>query len=143
MCIRDSGEVSTVISAPGGAVRPTPSPDGRSLAFLRREQNHSALFVRDLASGRETRLVGGLDRDMQETWAVTGVYPNIAWTPDNRSLVFWGSGKLQRVDANGANLRDIPFRIADTRQVVAPVHPVVDVAPDRFTTCLLYTSRCV
>lgn len=129
-----TGEVTTEISAPGGAVRPTPSPDGKSLAFLRREQNSSALFVRDLATGRETRLASGLDRDVQETWAVTGVYPNIAWTPDNRSLVFWGSGKLQRVDANGANLRDIPFRIADTRQVVAPVHPVVDVAPDRFTT---------
>ncbi len=129
-----TGEVSTVISAPGGAVRPTPSPDGKSIAFLRREQSQSALFVRDLATGREKRLVGGLDRDMQETWAVTGVYPNIAWTPDNRSILFWGSGKLKRVDATGANLKDIPFQIADSREVVAPAHPTVEVAPDRFST---------
>jgi imidazolonepropionase-like amidohydrolase/Tol biopolymer transport system component len=129
-----TGEVSTVISAPGGAVRPTPSPDGKSIAFMRREQNMSALFVRDIASGRERRLVGDLDRDMQETWAVTGVYPNIAWTPDNRSIVFWANGKLKRVDASGANLRDIPFQISDSREVVAPVHPQIEVAPDRFTT---------
>ena len=129
-----TGEITTEISAPGGAVRPTPSPDGKSLAFLRREQNSSALFVRDIATGRETRLVSGLDRDMQETWAVTGVYPNIAWTPDNRSILFWGSGKLKRVDASGANLRDIPFEINDTREVVAATHPTVEVAPDRFTT---------
>ena len=129
-----TGEVSTVVSAPGGAVRPTPSPDGRLLAFIRRERAGSALFVRDLATGRETRLVGGLDRDMQETWAVTGVYPNMAWTPDNRSILFWGNGKLQRVDANGANLAEIPFHVQDTREVVEPVHPRIEVAPERFTT---------
>lgn len=129
-----SGEVSTQVSAAGGAVRPTPSPDGRHLAFIRRERDHSSLFVRDLASGRETRVAGRLDRDMQETWAVTGVYPNIAWTPDSRSLLFWGNGKLKRVDADGANAREIPFRVADSRGLVAPLHPAVEVAPDRFTT---------
>ncbi|MCG2841946.1 amidohydrolase family protein [Sandaracinobacter sp. RS1-74] len=129
-----TGEISTVISAPGGAVRPTPSPDGRSIAFIRRERTASSLFVRDLASGRETRLVADLDRDMQETWAVTGVYPNIAWTPDSRSIVFWGNGKLKRVDVTGANLREIPFRVTDSRDVVAPLHPEIEVSPDRFTT---------
>lgn len=129
-----TGEVQTVLSAPGGAVRPTPSPDGKSIAFIRRERDSSSLFLRDLATGREQRLASGLDRDMQETWAVTGVYPNIAWTPDSRSLVFWGNGKLKRVDSNGQNLREIPFQIADSREVVPPVHPTVEVAPDRFTT---------
>lgn len=129
-----SGEVTTEVSAAGGAVRPTPSPDGKRLAFIRRERDQSSLFVRDLASGRETRVASGLDRDMQETWAVTGVYPNIAWTPDSRSLVFWGNGKLKRVDADGRNARDISFRVTDSRGVVTPLHPAVDVAPDRFTT---------
>ncbi|MFN7399248.1 MAG: amidohydrolase, partial [Sandaracinobacter sp.] len=129
-----TGQTTTTVSAPGGAVRPTPSPDGTRLAFIRRERDSSSLFVRDLASGREQRVAAGLDRDMQETWAVTGVYPNIAWTPDNRSLVYWGGGKLNRVDADGGNAREIPFRVADNRQVIPAVHPGVEVAPDRFTT---------
>jgi len=33
---RETGEIETVIAGPGGAVRPTPSPDGRYLAFVRR-----------------------------------------------------------------------------------------------------------
>lgn len=129
-----TGQTTTAVSAPGGAVRPTPSPDGTRLAFVRRERDSSSLFVRDLASGREKRVATGLDRDMQETWAVTGVYPNIAWTPDNRSLVYWAKGKLNRVDADGTNAREIPFRVADSRQVIPSVHPTVEVAPDRFTT---------
>jgi imidazolonepropionase-like amidohydrolase/Tol biopolymer transport system component len=134
-----TGEVSTAVSAPGGAVRPTPSPDGRALAFIRRERDAqgqfaSSLFVRDLASGRERRLVAGLDRDMQETWAVTGVYPAMAWTPDSRTLVFWGNGGLKRVAADGGAVADIPFRVADSRQIVQALHPQVEVAPDRFST---------
>ena len=71
---------------------------------------------------------------MQETWAVTGVYPNMAWTPDSGSVVFWAGGKLRRVDANGADAREIPFRIDDTRVVIDATHPQVAVAPDSFAT---------
>jgi imidazolonepropionase-like amidohydrolase/Tol biopolymer transport system component len=129
-----TGQVSTTVSGPGGAVRPAPSPDGTRIAFIRRERDSSSLFVLDLASGRETRVAAGLDRDVQETWAVTGVYPNIAWTPDSRSIVFWGKGRLNRVDADGSNARDIPFRVADSRQVIPALHPQIEVAPDRFST---------
>ena len=129
-----SGEVSTAVSAQGGSVRPTPSPDGRKLAFVRRVAGQSRLFVRDLASGAEREVHAPLDRDMQETWAVTGLYPNMAWTPDSRSVVFWAGGKLRRVDADGSNAREIPFRIDDSRAVAEAPHPRVDVAPDRFTT---------
>ena len=50
-------------------MRPTPSPDGKSLAFIRRVRYKSTLFVLDLESGKETPIYDGLDRDMQETWA--------------------------------------------------------------------------
>ena len=88
----DSGETHRVTGGNGGAVRPTPSPDGKYLAFVRRERAKSKLYVRDLASGNERKIYDALDQDMQETWAVTGVYPNMDWTADSREVVFWAGG---------------------------------------------------
>lgn len=128
-----TGEVTTVIGGAGGAVRPTPSPDGKKLAFVKRQRGKSALFVMDLASGVAKPIYGALDLDMQETWAVHGVYPTMAWTPDSQSVVFWAGGKIRRAGLDGA-AREIPFRVADTRAVIDPPRPAVAVAPDSFTT---------
>ena len=70
------------VSGAGGAVRPTPSPDGKKIAFVRRERERSKLYVKDLASGVERQGLRRARSDVQETWAVTGVYPNMDWTPD-------------------------------------------------------------
>ena len=130
----ETGEVSTVAQGVGGSVRPTPSPDGKSLAFVRRERARSKLYVKDLVSGVERKIYDALDQDVQETWAVSGVYPNMAWTPDGKSLVFWAGGKLRRVGADGAGAAEIPFHVADSRPVIDATHPVVEVAPAKFTT---------
>ena len=130
----DTGEVTKAVSGVGGSVRPTPSPDGKKIAFVRRERARSKLYVKDLASGEERKIYDALDQDVQETWAVTGVYPNMAWTPDSRSLVFWAGGKIRRVGADGSGAAEIPFRVSDTRVVIDATHPQVELAPDRFTT---------
>lgn len=130
----DSGEVTTAVSGVGGSVRPTPSRDGKRIAFVRREDNRTKLWVKDLPTGVERVVYGALDRDVQETWAVTGVYPNMAWTPDDAAIVFWAGGKLRRVAATGGEAAVIPFRIDDTRVIADAVHPQVPVAPDRFAT---------
>ncbi|MEN2787884.1 amidohydrolase family protein [Sphingomonas qilianensis] len=129
-----TGEVSTAVSGAGGSVRPTPSPDGKQIAFVRREAGRSKLYVKDLAAGTERKIYDALDQDVQETWAVTGVYPNMAWTPDSGSLVFWAGGKIRRAASNGSGAREIPFAINDTRVVIDAVHPQVAVAPATFTT---------
>lgn len=129
----DTGEVTTAIGGYGGAVRPTPSPDGKSIAFVRRDKDKSQLWVKDLASGRERMVYGQLDLDMQETWAVYGVYPMMDWTPDSGSIVTWAGGKLWRVAADGSGAANIPFSVDDTRAVAKAPHPVIDVAPDTFT----------
>ena len=54
---------------------------------------------------------------MQETWAIHNVYPGISWTPDNRSIVFWGGGKINRVDVASGAVSDIPFHVTGTRFV--------------------------
>ncbi|RXZ64188.1 amidohydrolase family protein [Pelagerythrobacter rhizovicinus] len=127
-----TGEVTTAVSGYGGSVRPNPSPDGRLLSFVRRDKDQSQLWVKDLETGEERMIYGDLDLDMQETWAVYGVYPNMDWTPDSRSVVFWAGGKLRRVNADGSGLSEIPFAIDDTRGVADAPHPAIPVAPDTF-----------
>ena len=129
-----SGEVTTVVSGYGGAVRPQPSPDGKLISFIRRDKDKSELWLKDLTTGIERKLTGGLDLDLQETWAVTGTYPSMAWTPDSKALVYWAGGKLRRIAISGGESSEIPFRIDDTRAVANAPHPVVDVAPASFTT---------
>jgi len=131
-----TGEVSTAVSGYGGAVRPAPSPDGKQLAFVRRDKDQSQLWVKDLANGREQMIYGALDLDVQETWAVTGVYPNVDWLPDSSGIVFWAGGKLNRVNRDGSAHAVIPFSVNDTRGVASAPHPVIDVAPDTFTTSM-------
>ncbi|HTU11932.1 MAG TPA: amidohydrolase family protein [Allosphingosinicella sp.] len=129
-----TGERRTVAGGPGGAVRPTPSPDGRWLAFVHRVGGHSRLFIRDLRSGEQRQIYADLDQDLQETWAVHGVYPNMAWTPDSGAIVFWAGGKIRRVNRDGSGAAEIPFQVADNRVVIDPVIPQVDAAPATITT---------
>lgn len=128
-----TGEVTTAVSGYGGAVRPQPSPDGKRLAFIRRDKDQTELWIKDLATGEQEMIYGDLDMDMQETWAVHGFYPLIDWMPGGDALVLWAGGKLRRVAADGSASTVIPFSINDTRGVADAPHPVIPVAPDSFT----------
>ena len=131
-----TGEIETAVSGFGGAVRPTPSPDGKSIAFVRRERTQSKLYLKDLKSGAERKIYDDLDQDMQEVWAVHGAYPNMDWTPDSKSLVFWAGGKIRRLDLASGAVREIPFHVKDARSVIDPPRPQVAVAPDTFATAM-------
>ncbi len=125
-----SGKVERITGGPGGAARPEPSPDGRYMAFVRRERAKTKLYVRDMVSGQERKIYDAMDRDVQETWAVHGVYPNMGWTPDSRTVIFWAGGKIRSVDVAGGAARVIPFSINDTRTIIDPIRPQKPVAPD-------------
>jgi len=126
------GSVEPFVTGQGGAVRPVPSPDGRHLAFVRRVRNQSTLFLKDLATGQETAVWGHLERDMQETWSVQGVYPGFAWTPDSKTIVVWAQGKLWRVDPVRRDAVEIPFHVKDTREVTPALRVATEVAPSTF-----------
>ncbi len=114
---RWTGRVEPVTTGGGGAVRPTPSHDGRRLAFVRRVGLRTVLMVRDLATGAERAVFDGLDRDQQETWTIHGVYPAFQWTPDDRRIVVSYGGRIWSVDAQSGAATAIPF----TAQVTQPI----------------------
>ncbi len=134
---RKTGDIETVIAGPGGAVRPTPSPDGRYLAFVRRVRFQSHLFLHDLRSGENIPIHDALDRDMQEIWAVHGVYSTMAWTPDSRSIVFWARGGLHRIDIETREVQSIPFRVRATHRMKRALAFDFEAAPETFRTKML------
>ncbi len=134
---RESGEIERFLTGPGGSVRPTPSPDGSKLAFVRRFRNQTQLWIHDVKTGDEWSIYDGLERDMQETWAVHGVYPSMAWTPDGRSLVFWAGGGLHRVHLDSKAVAEIPFEVDDTRTLFEPLRSKRPAAPDEVDVRML------
>ena len=132
----DTGKTEAVVTGAGGSVRPTPSPDGKKIAFVRRERTQSKLYVKDFITGEERKIYDALDQDVQETWAVTGVYPNMDWSPDSKSIYFWAGGKIRKVDWPTGTVDDIPFRISDSRGIIDPPRPAVEVAPASFQTSM-------
>ncbi len=129
-----TGKTESFVTGAGGSVRPTPSPDGRWLAFVRRVLGKTTLFLKDLQSGHEKPIYGKLDQDLQEVWAVHGTYPNMDWTPDSKSIVFWAGGELRRIDIATQDVFAIPFHVRDSRTVYEAIRPAIEVAPAEFET---------
>ena len=130
----ETGEIDTAAGGIGGAVRPAPSPDGKYLAFVKRVRADSQLFIKDLESGKERMIFDNLDQDMQETWGVQGMYPNMDWSPDSKTLYFWAKGLIHSAEIDNENVKHINFNIKDTRTVMKAPRPSVEVAPDEFKT---------
>ncbi len=127
---RQTGETDTFVDGAGGAIRPTPSPDGKHLAFVRRTPAlTSAIWIKDMESGVERPVFDRLDRDLQETNGSQGNTTALAWTPDGKSIVFWAGGKLRRVDVATKQSAVIPVRVRTEKQVRKALRFPVEVAP--------------
>ncbi|GAA6204600.1 amidohydrolase family protein [Thalassotalea sp. SU-HH00458] len=112
-----TGEIDVIVSGKGGAIRPVPSPDGKYLAYVSRDDFQSNLYLYDLKSGEERKIFTGLDRDMQETWAIHGVYPNMAWLPESEGMVFWAGGHINKLDIETGKSSVIPFHVKTTKKI--------------------------
>ena len=133
----EKGETEAYITGPGGACRPTPSPDGKLIAFVRRLGPKTGLHLFDTESGSVRLIYDRLERDMQEAWAIHGVYPAFAWMPDGRSIVLWAKGKIRRINVSDGSETVIPFRIKDERTITEAVRFPIEVAPDEFDVKML------
>jgi len=132
-----SGRERTFVARAGGAITPAPSPDGRHLAFIRRVDTKSHLFLKDLKSGDEWSIFNRLDKDLQEAWAVLGVYAQYSWSPDSRFIYVWGEGKIWKVDVAKKAGTQVPFTARVEQSLNTPVRFPVAVHPDRFQVKML------
>jgi imidazolonepropionase-like amidohydrolase/Tol biopolymer transport system component len=136
-----TGRERRAVSVQGGSVTPQVSPDGKTLAYIRRVRLESKLYLRDLESGRDRELFGNVDKDLQEAWAIHGLYPQYAWTPDGTSIVIWGGGRFWRVDAATGKGQPIPFTARVEQTLNEAVRPAQKVYTDEMPVKMLRDVR--
>lgn len=93
-----TGVTSQLVDAsPGGANMPRVSHDGRTLAFVRRVKEKSALVLKDLRSGTLHHVWNELTYDVSLIPAFMGAYPNYGFASDDSHIMIWSSGKIYKV----------------------------------------------
>jgi len=131
---RQKGTIENVTGGPGGAVRPQLSNDGRMLAFVRRVRTRSVLYLRNLQTGEEWPVNENLSKDQQEAWTIFGSFTGFDWTPDDRHIIIWSNGRINRVDVSKPNSATvIPFTAQVQQQIADAVRQPQVVHADRFT----------
>ncbi|SEL42787.1 Imidazolonepropionase [Aquimarina amphilecti] len=129
----ETGETTRITGGPGGAARPQISKDGKKLAFVKRVRTKTVLYIHDLETGEEWPIYDQLNKDQQEAWAIFGVYPNYSWMPNNNEIVFWSSGKINKINIKDSSVTNIEFTVDATLKIAETVHFNTAVAPKEFT----------
>lgn len=127
-----NGEIKTVISGPGGAVRPQCSPDGKYLSFVKRVREKSVLYLHEFETGLEWPLYDSLSKDQQEAWAIFGIYTGYTWTPNSERIIIWSHGKILSIGAKGGDVKEIPFTAEVKQKIRQAIRKHQVVAPAEF-----------
>jgi Tol biopolymer transport system component len=104
-----TGEEDTVTDAPGSAMSPQISPDGKLLVYATRAETETGLRIRDLNSGEEHWLKYPVQRDDQESLFTRDFLPGYAFTPDGAAVVAAYGGKIHRISVADSADTEIPF----------------------------------
>ncbi|MBK6485891.1 MAG: PD40 domain-containing protein [Gemmatimonadetes bacterium] len=103
-----------------GAMRPTPSPDGKWLVYGTRRDGVTGLKLVELSSGDERWLVPAVDRDDQEGASTRDLLPGASFTPDSKALIASFHGKFWRIEVPDGRTTPIPFS-ADVDVGIGPL----------------------
>ncbi|WP_300601709.1 amidohydrolase family protein [Niabella sp.] len=134
----EKGKTETVTGGGGSAFRPQVSPDGKTLAFVRRVRTKTVLYLRNIETGEEWPVYDKLSKDQQEAWAIFGVYTGFAWMPDGKDMVIWAGGKLNKVPVSGSNTAtEIPFTCNVTQKIAEAIRIKQNLNKDQDTTHVL------
>jgi Tol biopolymer transport system component/imidazolonepropionase-like amidohydrolase len=139
---RQTGREASLTAGAGGGLRPIVSRDGRWLVYATRAGTRTALRIRDLRTQDDRWLVGETQRDDQEGYAPNDVLPGYAFTPDSRAVVFYGGGKIKRVELDTREVSLIPFSV-DVELGMAERHFVpltIDDAPLKITQLVSFAE---
>jgi Tol biopolymer transport system component/imidazolonepropionase-like amidohydrolase len=119
---RWNGQTVPITGEFGGAATPAISPDGKSMAYVRRIRAKTVLEILDLDGGKVRRIDGELQRDNQEGFCFHGVFPGYAFTPDGRSIVATEGGKIWRIDVASGRRVAIPFSAKIDQTLTESLH---------------------
>lgn len=114
---RETGEVQTVTSLYGGALRPVVSPDGKWLAYATRYDAKTGLKLRNIETRQETYLALPIQRDDQEGFTANDILPGYSFTSDSRFVVIAYGGKIHKIDIKTKANETIPFRVKVKREL--------------------------
>ena len=127
----ESGEITHITSgtaaqqvrgSSGSAYAAELSPDGRYLAFARRiaggtisYRGHTfgprtALWIRDLETGRERVAMDPITVDNAEGIKTLRILPGYGWTSDGTGIVITQGGKLRSLEVATGDVTTVPFR---------------------------------
>lgn len=134
----ESGQSEAFVTGFGGATTAQLSPDGSTVAFIRRVGAKTALFTADVASRRQTLIYDNLTRDLQGDYiAHEHYYPTFDWFPDNQHVAIWSRGKILKVDTLTGAVREIPFNVTARHTLQPPVRFKHDLGPGNFDARIL------
>ena len=129
---RETGKVENFLGGAGSAMRPQISRDGKKMAFVRRIRTKSVLYIYDLETGQEFPIYDNLSKDQSEAWCIFGVYTGFDWTPDDKNIVIWANGKINKINIESKKVTNIPFTVNAKHRVAETVKFKNEVAPDKF-----------
>lgn len=132
-----TGKTERITGGPGGAARPVVSKDGKQLAFVKRVRTKSVLYVHNIETGIETPIYFDLSKDQQEAWAIYGVYPNFNWMPNNKEIVIWSNGKINKINIETKKVTNIPFSIKQKRKLAKTHRVKREVFTETFTSKMI------
>jgi len=138
----------------GSAYAPEVSPDGRWLAFARRIPDgtisfkgrrfgpRTALWLRDLRSGRERVVMDPITTDVAEGVKMFRILPGYGWTSDSRAIVLTQGGRIRRLDVETGAVADVPFtaRVQRTFSQMARGRVSIDDDPFQVRFARWYTA---
>ncbi|HUD30022.1 MAG TPA: amidohydrolase, partial [Novosphingobium sp.] len=119
-----TGAEDVVISAPGGALHPALSHDGRLIAYASRKGGETGLRLRNLVTGEDRWIADRIDHDAQEGGYYADLTPRFTFAPDDRSIVMGLDGGIARLDIASGSIAPIPF----TAQVDQRMGPLTRVS---------------
>ena len=136
-----TGKTKQITGGPGGAARPVISRDGKLLAFIKRIRTKTALYIHELETGKEWPVYQELSKDQQEAWAVFGVYPHFTWMNNNKDIVIWTGGKINKINIDSKKLTNIPFQVSEKIKLAKTHRVKRKVFEETFTSKMIKNTQ--